>query len=146
MLGAAQGAYEYFRTWTKTRKAVGGTPMTENAAIQVRTARVAADLDAAELLLRRAAQIADTPEAQSPWLLARSGRDYARVGELVVGAIDVLIALGGTSGFATSHPMQRTWRDIHFASTHVSLNADNNYAYFGRQEFGVAHAPGQPFF
>jgi alkylation response protein AidB-like acyl-CoA dehydrogenase len=73
-------------------------------------------------------------------------RDFARAGELVVGAIDALIALGGTAGFAMSHPMQRTWRDIHFASTHVSLNTDNNYAHFGRHEFGVAHAPGQPFF
>ena len=146
MLGAAQGAYEQFRAWTKTRKAAGGTLMTEIAAIQVRTARVAADLDAAELLLRRAAQLADTPEVRSPGLLARSVRDFARAGELVVGAIDALIALCGTAGFAMSHPMQRTWRDIHFASMHISLNTDNNYAHFGRHEFGVAHAPGQPFF
>ncbi len=146
MLGAAQGAYEQFRTWTKTRKAAGGTPMTEIVAIQVRTARVAADLDAVELLLRRAAQLAGTPDARSPELLARSVRDFARAGELMVGAIDALIALGGTAGFATSHPMQRTWRDIHFASMHVSLNTDNNYAHFGRHEFGVAHTPGQPFF
>ncbi len=31
MLGAAQGAYEIFREWTKTRKAQDGTPMAEKS-------------------------------------------------------------------------------------------------------------------
>jgi alkylation response protein AidB-like acyl-CoA dehydrogenase len=143
MLGAAQGAYEHFRTWIKTRKGIGGVPMIELSNLQVRTARAAANLDAAELLLRRATQLTDTPEARSLKLLARSVRDFSRAGELVVEAVDTLIALSGTAGFAMSHPIQRAWRDIHFASMHVSLNNENNYAHFGRNEFGMAHIPGQ---
>jgi alkylation response protein AidB-like acyl-CoA dehydrogenase len=54
MLGAAQGAYETFRDWTKTRRGTGGVAIAEITSIQVRLARAAADLDAAELLLRRA--------------------------------------------------------------------------------------------
>lgn len=146
MLGAAQGAYEHFREWTKTRKAVGGASVAEKTSIQVQMARAAADLDACELLLRRAAQVPHEPESHSPQLLARSVRDFARAAELVVGAIDTLIALSGTAGFATSHPIQRAWRDIHFASMHISLNTENNYAHFGRTELGLPRDPNQPFF
>jgi hypothetical protein len=92
------------------------------------------------------AQVPHEPESHSPQLLARSVRDFARAAELVVGVIDTLIALSGTAGFATSHPIQRAWRDIHFASMHVSLNTENNYAHFGRTELGFPRDPNQPFF
>src|SRR5690348_13459429 len=50
MLGAAQGAYTHFRDWTKTRKGPGGVAVAERTSLQVQMARIAADLDAAELL------------------------------------------------------------------------------------------------
>ena len=146
MLGAAKGAYEHFRTWTKTRKTPDGTPVAAKGSIQVRMARAAADLDAAELLLRRAAQVPKAPDLQSPQLLARSVRDFARASELVVAAIDTVIASCGTAGFATSHPIQRAWRDIHLASMHISLNTENNYSHFGRMELCLERDPNQPFF
>jgi 3-hydroxy-9,10-secoandrosta-1,3,5(10)-triene-9,17-dione monooxygenase len=146
MLGAAQGAYEHFREWTKTRKAMDGTPLAEKIAIQVRMARAAADLDAAELLLRRITQIPYAPDARSPQLLARSVRDFARASELVVAAIDAIIALCGTAGFATSNPIQRAWRDIHLAAMHISLNTETNFAHYGRMELGLGRDPKQPYF
>jgi 3-hydroxy-9,10-secoandrosta-1,3,5(10)-triene-9,17-dione monooxygenase len=146
MLGAAQGAYEYFRDWTKTRTAANGASVADRTSVQVGMARAAADLDAAELLLRRAAQLPHAQEAPSSQLLARSARDYARAGELAVAAIDTLIALSGAAGFATSNPIQRAWRDIHFASMHVGINTENNYAHFGRTELGLPPDSSQPFF
>lgn len=146
MLGAARGAYEHVREWTKTRKAADGTSVAGKTSIQVRMARAAADLDAAELLLRRAADIPNVPDPHAPQLLARSVRDFARASELVVGAIDTIIGLCGTAGFATSHPVQRAWRDIHLASMHISLNTESNYAHFGRMELGLERDPNQPFF
>jgi 3-hydroxy-9,10-secoandrosta-1,3,5(10)-triene-9,17-dione monooxygenase len=86
------------------------------------------------------------PQGVSAQLLARAVRDYARVAELTVGAIDTLIALSGTAGFATSSPIQRAWRDIHFASMHIGLNTENNFAHFGRTEFGLPSDPRQPYF
>jgi 3-hydroxy-9,10-secoandrosta-1,3,5(10)-triene-9,17-dione monooxygenase len=145
MLGAAQGAYEFFREWTKKRVAIDGVPVPEKTSVQVRMARVAADLDAAELLLRRAAQV-PPPQGVSSLLLARAVRDYARVAEMTVTAIDTLLALSGTAGFVSSNPIQRAWRDIHFASMHIGLNTENNYAHFGRTEFGLASDPRQPYF
>lgn len=146
MLGAAQGAYKRFRETTKRRQAADGTALAEKAAIQVPMARAAADLDAAEFLLTRAAEAGQAPGALPASLLARSVRDFARAAELAVGAIDTLVALSGTAGFATSNPIQRAWRDIHFAGMHVSVNAENNYAHYGRLQLGLPRDPSQPFF
>jgi 3-hydroxy-9,10-secoandrosta-1,3,5(10)-triene-9,17-dione monooxygenase len=146
MLGAAQGAYEHFREWTKTRRAVDGSLVAEKTSIQVGMARVAADLDAAELLLRRSTHAHEAPEAEIPQALARSIRDFARVSELSVGSIDALMAMSGTAGFATSQPIQRAWRDIHFAASHISLNTETNYAHFGRMALGLPRDPSRPFF
>jgi 3-hydroxy-9,10-secoandrosta-1,3,5(10)-triene-9,17-dione monooxygenase len=147
VLGAAQGAYEYFREWIKTRTSVDGAPIAQKASTQVGMARAAADLDAAELLLRRAAQVpGDLPLAETPGRVARSVRDFARISELCVSAIDTLITLSGTAGFASNHPIQRAWRDIHFAATHISLNTETNYSHFGRIELGLPPDPSRPFF
>ena len=146
MIGAAQGAYEVFRDWTKTRKTQDGTAMAEKTSVQVRMARAAADIDAAELLVRRAVAVTDAPEAYSPELLARSVRDFARASELTIAAIDAIVAMSGTAGFATSHPIQRAWRDIHFMSMHISLNSETNFTHFGRIEFGLGSDGSRPFF
>jgi 3-hydroxy-9,10-secoandrosta-1,3,5(10)-triene-9,17-dione monooxygenase len=146
MLGAAQGAYEIFRDWTKTRRGTGGVAVAEITSIQVRLARAAANLDAAELLLRRAVDVARAPTAPSLAIRARSMRDCARASELCVDAIDTLIAMSGTAAFAASHPIQRAWRDIHFAAMHVSLSPEQNFAHFGRTELGLPRDPHQPFF
>jgi 3-hydroxy-9,10-secoandrosta-1,3,5(10)-triene-9,17-dione monooxygenase len=145
MLGAAQGAYEYFRDWIRTRKTLEGTAMVEKVSVQVRMARAAADIDAAELLLRRAAAVTDAPEAYSPALLARSVRDFGRATELAIAAIDALLAMSGAAGFASSHPIQRAWRDIHFMSMHMSLNTEANFTHFGRMEFGLGSDGSRPF-
>jgi 3-hydroxy-9,10-secoandrosta-1,3,5(10)-triene-9,17-dione monooxygenase len=146
MLGAVQGSYEIFRDWTKTRKAQDGTPVAEKIAVQVQMARAAADIDAADLLLRRAVHVTDAPDAYSPTLLARSVRDFARVSELTVAAIDTLVALSGTAGFTSSHPIQRAWRDIHFMSMHISLNTETNFTHYGRMELGLGRDASRPYF
>ena len=146
MLGVARGAYEQFRDWTKGRKAADGTAMAEKSSVQMRMARAAADLDAAELLLRRTTHMPNAPDAHTPHVLARSVRDFARASELVVASIDTIVALCGTAAFATSHPIQRAWRDIHLASMHIGLNPEFNYAHFGRIELGLGRDPNRPFF
>ncbi len=145
MLGAAQGAYERFRDWTKTRRGPDGSPAAERTSTQMRMARAAADLDAADLLLRRTLETVDAPPAAWPQLVARSIRDFARASELSMAAVDTLVALSGTAGFAAAHPLQRAWRDIHFASAHIALSTEINYAHFGRSELGLPPDPARPF-
>ncbi len=147
MLGAAQGAYEVFVEWTKTRRASrGGFAIAEVTSVQVRLARVAADLDAAELLLRRAVETARASKPPSLALRARTMRDCSRAAELCVSAIDTLVGMGGTAVFAASHPIQRAWRDIHFAGMHVALNPEQNFSHYGRLAFGLPRDPHVPFF
>jgi 3-hydroxy-9,10-secoandrosta-1,3,5(10)-triene-9,17-dione monooxygenase len=76
MLGAAQGAYELFREWTKTRKGIAGDLVADRTSVQVQLARTAADLDAAELLMRRAADVA---EAETPPPPRPTGALHARL-------------------------------------------------------------------
>jgi alkylation response protein AidB-like acyl-CoA dehydrogenase len=147
MLGAAQGAYDMFREWIKTRKAGrGGASLAQVTSVQVRLARTAADLDAAELLLRRAVDAARSASPPTLELRARTMRDCSRAAELCVDAIDMLLGMSGTAGFAASHPIQRAWRDIHFAAMHVALNPEQNFAHFGRSELGIPRDPHLPFF
>jgi 3-hydroxy-9,10-secoandrosta-1,3,5(10)-triene-9,17-dione monooxygenase len=146
MLGAAQGAYDFFRYWTKERRAARAGAVAEIVSVQVRLARVAADLDAAELLLRRAVDVAQTSKPPSLAIRARSMRDFSRAAELCVAAIDTLLAMSGAAGFGSSHPIQRAWRDIHFAAMHVALNAEQNFSHFGRLELDLPRDPHLPFF
>ncbi|HEX4408274.1 MAG TPA: acyl-CoA dehydrogenase family protein [Xanthobacteraceae bacterium] len=145
MLGAVQGAYELFCDWTKNRKTQRGLPMAETKSIQVRLARAAADIDAADLLIRRATSVTDTPELFSTELKARSARDFTRASELIVGAIDELVSLAGTACFGDTHPIQRAWRDIHMMSMHISLNTEMNYGNFGRVALGLGRDPTHPY-
>jgi 3-hydroxy-9,10-secoandrosta-1,3,5(10)-triene-9,17-dione monooxygenase len=146
MLGAAQGAYEYFRDWAKTRMTQDGSPLAAKASVQVRMARAAADLDAADLLLRRCVNVTDAAQDYSPDHLSRSVRDYARVSELTVSVVDTLVALSGTASFNTSHPLQRAWRDIHFMSMHIAVNTEMNFTHYGRMQLGLGRDAGRPYF
>ncbi len=141
MLGASQGAYELFRDWTRTRRGRNDVAIAQIADIQMRLARAAADLDAAELLLRRAVEVPQAPTRPSLALRARSMRDCTRASELCIGAIDEIMAMSGTAGFASTHPIQRAWRDIHFAAMHVTLSADRGFVQFGRAELGLPPDP-----
>ena len=135
-----------FREWTKTRKTQDGRPLAEQ------DVGPSADGARGSRHRRRRAAIAprgavtDAPEAYSPAQLARSVRDFARVSELTVAAIDTLVALSGTAGFASSHPLQRAWRDIHFMSMHISLNTETNFTHYGRMELGLGRDASRPYF
>ena len=146
MLGAAQGAYDYFRAWAKTRVTQDGSSLAGKQSVQVRMARAAADLDAADLLLRRAVSVTDTPQDYSPDHLARSVRDFARISELTVGVVDTLVSLSGTASFNTSSPLQRAWRDIHFMSMHIAVNTEMNFTHYGRMELGLGRDASRPYF
>jgi 3-hydroxy-9,10-secoandrosta-1,3,5(10)-triene-9,17-dione monooxygenase len=68
-------------------------------------------------------------------------RNYAGAAELVVEAIDRIVKLGGTFSFSESNPIQRAWRDIHFAASHVSLQGENNYAQYARGDLELPTPP-----
>ena len=134
MLGAARGAMEDYRSWTAKRASLFGAQVAEFTSIQVHLARAAADLDAAELLMRRCVEVAETPEPASEALRARAYRDQARASELIVDAIDTVMKISGAAGFSSKSAIQRAWRDVHFAASHVILNPEVSFAAWGRQQ------------
>ncbi len=137
MLGAARGALEDYRSGTAKKVSLFGSKVAEYSSIQVHLARAAANLDAADLLLRRCVELAESPQATSEDLRARTYRDQARASELIVDAIDMIMKISGAQGFASSSSIQRAWRDVHFAASHVSLNPEVGFAAWGRRQFGL---------
>lgn len=89
-------------------------------AYQVDYARAAGEIDAAQLLLERAAAVVDGP-AVSPQLALRNRRDCALALEILAGATDRLFRIGGTRAQEDGHPLQRHWRDVRSVASHAVM-------------------------
>jgi 3-hydroxy-9,10-secoandrosta-1,3,5(10)-triene-9,17-dione monooxygenase len=146
MLGAARGALEDYRAWTAERISLFGSPVAQYTSIQVHLARAAANFDAAELLMRRCVEDAERADAVRLDLRARAYRDQSRASELIVEGMDMIMKISGAAGFASSSNIQRAWRDVHFAASHVGLNPEVSLAAWGRQQFGLDRDPKQNMF
>jgi 3-hydroxy-9,10-secoandrosta-1,3,5(10)-triene-9,17-dione monooxygenase len=105
-------------------------------------AKLAANIDAAELLLRRTVEIAEAPMRSDSAQRARSLRDFAHAAQLCVGAIDDIVAMSGTAAFAETSVIGRAWRDIHIMAANLGISPDHNYAHWGRMELGLERDPG----
>jgi len=141
MLGAARGAYNDYGEWIRGRVTIVGMSVADYPAVQLGVAKAAANLDAAELLLRRAIEQARSSERLTYEQRARSVRDWSHSSDLITAAMDQLLELTGSRGMFESNPIQRAWRDLHAARTHVALNYQNNGTHFGRLSFGLARDP-----
>ncbi|BBA97260.1 putative hydrolase [Actinacidiphila reveromycinica] len=87
---------------------------------QVDFARAAGEIDAAQLLLERAAAVADG-DAVPPELARRNRRDCALALQMLIGAVDRLLRIGGTRAQDDGHPLQRYWRDVRSVSSHAVM-------------------------
>ncbi|MEU2394997.1 acyl-CoA dehydrogenase family protein [Streptomyces sp. NPDC007369] len=115
-LGAALGALAaaapgISRTPTGPREASG-------QAYQVAYARAAGEIDAAQLLLERIAETADSGRLD-PALVRRSRRDASLALEMLTGAVDALLRTGGTRAQEEGQPLQRFWRDVRSVASHA---------------------------
>ncbi|MFF3019882.1 hydrolase [Streptomyces sp. NPDC057939] len=86
-------------------------------------ARAAIAVDAAGLLLERAAQVASAPAA-TPLELVRTPADCAFAVQQLVGVVEELLRSSGSAAQLAGHPLQRIWRDIHSLASHVALRFD----------------------
>ncbi|MFG2193336.1 acyl-CoA dehydrogenase family protein [Streptomyces sp. NPDC048639] len=115
-LGAAFGALK------AAAAGVAVTPTGPRAdagqAYQVGYARAAGEIDAAQLLIERIAETADSG-ALNPGLVRRSRRDAALALEMLTGAVDGLLRTGGTRAQEEGQPLQRFWRDVRSVASHA---------------------------
>lgn len=98
----------------------------------VELVRATGRIDAARYLVEQNATVIDE-RTFTPGLLARNQRNASFSAELVTEAVDALLKAGGTSGLSEAQPLQRFWRDVHGAASHVALRFDvtgtaENYA------------------
>lgn len=141
MLGAAQGALDDLRDGLREKRTPVGTRVAEGEAAQIRFGEIAATLAAAELLLRRGLEAAIAGDTIAEEDRARTMRDSAFASKLIATAVNDMVSMSGTSGFATANPLQRVWRDVNFAAAHISLNPQVNFAHWARTQLDVERPP-----
>ncbi|WP_405915131.1 acyl-CoA dehydrogenase family protein [Streptomyces sp. NBC_00728] len=136
VLGSARGALE-LSARALADKAARGTEPSETQ--RIAHARAAGEIDAAGLLLTRAAQSVDRAPATDD-VLVRNRRDCALATRLLVGAVDTLFRSGGTRSQSSSDPLQRVWRDVNSAASHMVLQFEPAALAFTRGPLDAARA------
>ena len=63
-------------------------------------------------------------------------RDQVRATRRCITAIDQLFRSAGSGSMVSGHPVERVWRDIHVAATHVCNTTELTYAAWGADRFG----------
>ncbi|MCD9141273.1 hydrolase [Streptomyces albireticuli] len=135
VLGAARGALAAWSAYLteKARSAAArpDAPQVDRASAHATLARCAADIDAAALLLERASLIGDKGAAATRLEVTRNLRDCSYAVDVLVTSVNRLFHAAGTSGQAESNPLQRLWRDVNSAASHIALQfqpAADSYA------------------
>lgn len=121
ILGAVQGALRLAEQHLAAGP--GGPRAAARESSLIAFARAAGEIDAAALLLFRVADTADR-DRLGDGLAERNHRDSTLAVALLVRAMDRLFHVTGTRGQASSHGMQRIWRDVHTAASHAALQLE----------------------
>lgn len=147
-LGLARGAYADFVQWTRQRYLTyTQLGIAQHVPVQIRIAEIAAQIDTAELLARRAlvtARADYSDMSMETRTLLR--RDFTYAVRVLREAMDDLVKISGSSGLMDDNSVQRCWRDVHAISSHVVMNWDVPAENFGRMEFGLGLNPAYPMF
>lgn len=145
-LGMARGALKAFieqvgNRATRGAVAGGNNRMSEFATVQLRVAEATASIDAAQLMIHR--DLRETSEAVHAGrtvgvdMRLRNRLTHSFATKLCVQAVDAVFQAMGGSALGLQHPVQRFWRDIHAASSHISLNWDAVGTMYGQHAFGL---------
>ena len=148
VLGLARGGYAEFTEWTRKRYLTyTQLNIAQHVPVQIRIAEIAAQIDAAELLARRAFTLARanyTDMSIETRTLLR--RDFTYAVRTLRETLDDLVKISGSSGLLDDNPIQRCWRDAQAISSHVVMNWDVPAENFGRMAFGLPLNPAYPMF
>lgn len=145
-LGMARGALQAFAEQVggrTTRGAVAGgnNRMAEFATVQMRVAEATASIDAAQLMihrdLRETSDVVESGKQVDVAMRMRNRLTHTFATRLLTQAVDAVFLAAGGSALGLQHPVQRFWRDIHSASSHISLNWDAVGSMYGQHVFGL---------
>jgi alkylation response protein AidB-like acyl-CoA dehydrogenase len=105
-VGIAQGAYESALRYSKERQQFG-KPISEFQAIQFKLANMATQIDAARLLMYRAAWLKD----QKRRVTKESSMAKLFASEMSVNVCEEAIQIHGGYGYTKDYPPEKYWRD-----------------------------------
>ncbi len=105
-VGIAQGAYESALRYSKERQQFG-KPIAEFQAIQFKLANMATQIDAARLLMYRAAWLKD----QKKRVTKESSMAKLFASEMSVNVCEEAIQIHGGYGYTKDYPPEKYWRD-----------------------------------
>jgi acyl-CoA dehydrogenase len=106
-LGIARAAYEYALEYAKTRVAFG-RPIIENQGIAFALADMRMELDAARLLVWRAAWMGRNNQA---FVAGEGSMSKLKAGEVAVSIAEKAVQILGGAGYVRDHPVERWYRD-----------------------------------
>ena len=105
-VGVARAAFEYSRDYAKERVQFG-RPIIQNQAIAFMLADMATEIDAARLLVWRAAWLG----RQGGFVEAEGSKAKLKAGQVAVWTTERAMQILGGAGYVTDHPVERWHRD-----------------------------------
>ncbi len=106
-VGVARAAYEYALDYAKQREAFG-RPIVEHQSIAFDLANMRMEIDAARLLVWRAAWMG---RSDVPFTAGEGSMSKLKAGEVAVWATERAIHILGGAGYTREHPVERMHRD-----------------------------------
>lgn len=141
-LGIAEGALEQYVEAARSRNLVRGKGMlAQQQVVQLRVAEAAAEIEAARALImqdcREAMATVERGAEVSIDQRIHWRRNQGFATKLLTAAIDRLFAASGGRGIYLDHYMQRSFRDIHAAASHLGLSWDVTGIMWGQHAMGL---------
>ncbi len=144
-VGVALGAVEDFKTMARSktpfRMGAPPVPMASLPHVQLAVADIAAAAETAALLLTHdfdqveAGLATATMPSVDQRIVNRRNQAYA--GRLASQAVNRIMEVAGSSATAASSPLQRAWRDVNMAVTHISLGWSQIGSMYGQHQLGL---------
>ncbi|WP_033343478.1 acyl-CoA dehydrogenase family protein [Catenuloplanes japonicus] len=106
-LGVARAAYEYSLDYARTRVQFG-RPIVENQAIAFALADMRMEIDAARMLVWRAAWMGRN---NRPFAAGEGSMSKLKAGEVAVAVTEKAVQILGGAGYLREHPVERWYRD-----------------------------------
>jgi alkylation response protein AidB-like acyl-CoA dehydrogenase len=141
-IGMARGVLELFEERvTKRIDLHTGKPASEGAGAQLRFAESAAEVDAAEMFIRRncatLVRWGTTEHQPDDNERALMRRDITYASRLATRAAERLLTAGDASAMFDTHPIARLGRDLHMAHVHATQTWDEPAQTYARLRWGL---------
>ncbi|MGW0920746.1 acyl-CoA dehydrogenase family protein [Streptomyces sp. NPDC002755] len=119
LLGTARAA---LNAWIAAARSRPPAPAGSQRDTDTALATAAGNIDAADLLLHRAASVCDAPDTLTDVLAARCRRDYALAAALLLDAVQQLFQIAGVRAVSGGGVLPKLWRDASTAAVHPALS------------------------